>query len=182
MIPRKLLLALLASPMFVPVSCTTAMLPAARGFSQLDARDLAAGEPAQAPLRVLLVDRTWPATALPVPVAEVPAMLERWPGLTPRLPARGATLGPDQEELTWRVLDDADGVQTVELQVMVSRETLTLHYRARETGVEPQAARRFLLWHGAAGFVVALAFALGLQRVMRRRQQREPDAGFSRYR
>ena len=50
MFTRRLLLRLLASPMFLPVTAAVIAIPVAHAFSHASTRDLAAGAPGHQPL------------------------------------------------------------------------------------------------------------------------------------
>lgn len=166
---RTLLLTVLASPLFVPVSCTSVMLPVAHGLSHAGTRDVAAGEALHlSPIRVPLVDKANPRMSIAIDLAELPAALERWPGLTPRLPPEGNTAGPGKDRLFWNVLsDDRDG-QRIELVHDSLAFEHTVRYRATETGVTLLSSRMFSSRHGWPGFGVGLVVALGLMVGMRR--------------
>src|SRR5688500_13847269 len=160
---RRLLLAVLASPLFLPVSCTTVMLPVAHALSHAQVRDVAAGEALYVtPLQLPLVDRADPRAAIALDVAALPAALERWPSLTPRLPPEGNTRGPGKDRLFWRVLDDGPHGQLVELRHDSLAFKHTVRYRATGTGVTLLSSRLFSGRHAWPGFAVGLAAALGL--------------------
>lgn len=169
-----LLLATLASPMFVPVSCTTAMLPATHLLSQADTRDLARGAaPHLSPVWLPLVARDTPRLATTVSADEVDAALRRWPTLTARLPPDGQVSGPDKDRLAWRVLGDGADGQLVELRRAGLAYTHTLRYRAGDTGVVLLQSRLLSLRHIAQGLGIGLLFAgvfYGVMRVVRARR------------
>lgn len=170
---RPLLLAVLASPLFVPVSCTSVMLPVAHGLSHASTRDLAAGEPLYiTPLQVPLVDRTDPGMSVAWDVADLPGALARWPGLSPRLPPEGHTQGPGKDHLFWRVLADDPGGQLVELRHENLAFKHTVRYRATDTGVVLLSSRLFSDRHSRPGFAVGLLFAVVLYGLMRRLRKR----------
>lgn len=173
MVKRSLLLAVLASPLFVPVSCTSVMLPVAHGLSFAGVRDVAAGAaPYATPIQVPLVDRTDPRMALAMDLGELPAALERWPGLTPRLPPEGNTAGPGKDRLYWRVLSDGADGQRVQLRHDSLAFKHTVVYRATDAGVTLLSSRRFSGREAWPGFVVGLGVSLALMGAMRRVRRR----------
>jgi hypothetical protein len=171
MLSRTLLIAVLASPLFVPVTCTSVMLPVAHGLSHARVHDVAAGEPLYVPeVSVPLVERLNPnpALAVAIDIDELPAALQRWPGLTPRLPPDGNTAGPGADRLYWRVLDEGPDGQRVELLHDGADVEHTVRYRATEAGVTLLTSRRFSDAESRPGFAVGLAVALALMVAMRR--------------
>ena len=104
---RRSLLAILASPMFLPVSGAIGAIPAAHVFSHASTRDIAADPTAHGrPLEIPLVDPAMPGVAVLIPVAQVPDALAKWESLTLRLPPTGRTPAGHDARVEWRVVDD----------------------------------------------------------------------------
>ena len=183
MFTRRLLLAIAASPMFLPVSAAVATVPAAHLISLATTRDLAAGaEPHGGPVGVPLVAKAMPGAAVVFPVAQVPDALAKWPSLTPRLPPRGGTAWGDADRLEWTARDAGGGAQLVEARYVTRRATRIVRYRATDAGVALLTSRMFTRVHAFAGLGVGVAVAVAIYLVARRLRRRLPVAAVPRRR
>lgn len=181
MISRRLLLAIVASPMFLPVSGAVGAIPASHLFSHASTRDLAAGERAYEPVDVPLVDPAMPGVAVLIPVAQVPEALAKWRSLTLHLPPAGGTPAPDDARVEWRVVDETGGAQVVELQRIAVRDTHIVRYRTADERVTLLTSRMFTRPHSFAGLGVGIVFAVLVHLLARRAKRRlPPETGVGR--
>lgn len=183
MFTRRLLIAILASPMFFPVSCSTGAIPAAHGFSFASTRDLAAGEaPYFPPIGIPLVERAAPGAAVVFPAPQVPEALAQWPGLTPRLPPLGNTAGRERDSrVLWKEIESSADAELIEVRLVTTGWTRIDRYRATDAGIELLTSRVFTRPHAFAGFGVGVVFATVVYALARRAKRRlPPDRGFGR--
>jgi hypothetical protein len=174
---RRSLLAILASPMFLPVSGAIGAIPAAHVFSHASTRDIAADPTAHGrPLEIPLVDPAMPGVAVLIPVAQVPDALAKWESLTLRLPPVGRTPAGHDARVEWRVVDDIGDAQLVELQRVTVRDTHILRYRAADARVTLLTSRLFTRMHSFAGLAVGGVFATLVYVLARRAKRRLPPA------
>jgi hypothetical protein len=169
--PKVLLLTILASPIFAPIGCFGLTFPAAHGLSYAGTRDLAAGEPAYLPpVYVALVARDAPARTTIVAAGDVRAALAQHPGLTPLLPANGASDNPaDGRRFVWTVEDHTDGVQLVRAVRVSENWSVITRYRASADGVVPLTSRAWSVGHAFSGAAIAFVLMAIVQWVARRR-------------
>ena len=153
MFARRLLLRILASPMFLPVTAAVIAIPVG-----------AVGVP--------LVEKALPGAAVVFPLAQVPEALAKWPALTPRLSPRGGTPYGD-DRIEWRVESAGDAAQVVEQRLVTKRATRIVRYRATDAGVTLLTSRMFTRAHAWSGLAVGIAGAvlvmLGARRLKRGR-------------
>jgi hypothetical protein len=168
---RHLLLVLLASPLFLPFTTVGVGLPLAHLLSFARTHDVAAGESLYATLPVPVVDRANPQAEVAVAFiyTELPARLQRWPGLTPRVTATGSTRDPASGRVWWRVLEDGPDGQLVELRHEMTLANHTVRYRATDAGVTLLTSRMFSAREWQPALLVGFAFALMLMRFFRPR-------------
>ncbi|KFN50776.1 hypothetical protein [Arenimonas composti] len=174
--PPRWPLRLAASPYFAPVVGTASMLLVAHALSHLRARDLAAGDALHAtPLHVPVVAREDPRAAVALDAAELSAALERWPSLTPVVPASGNVAAPGGGRLFWRRIGGDADAPIVELERKRGLETHVVRYRARDGAIELLASRRLgmpeVWWGVAAGVVAAFLFWFAMRRILVSRQR-----------
>jgi hypothetical protein len=167
---RHLLLVALASPLFVPFATVGIGIPLAHALSFARTHDIAAGDTLYAPLPVPVVDRADPQAEVAVAFiyTDLPARLQRWPGLTPRVTDTGSTHAPEGTRVWWRVLadDGADG-QLVELRHDTAKYKHTVRYRATDNGVTLLTSRMFSDREWQPALLVGFALALLLMRSFR---------------
>ena len=172
MFTRRLLLRLLASPMFLPVTAAVIAIPVAHAFSHASTRDLAAGAPVHGgAIGVPLVEKALPGAAVVFPLAQVPEALAKWPALTPRLSPRGGTPHGD-DRIEWTAHPAGDAAQIVEQRLVTRRATRILRYRATDAGVTLLTSRMFTRAHAWSGLAVGVAGAVGVMLGARRMRRR----------
>ena len=175
MFARRLLLRILASPMFLPVTAAAIAIPVAHAFSHASTRDLAAGAPVHGgAVGVPLVEKALPGAAVVFPLAQVPEALATWPALTPRLSPRGGTPYGDDGRIEWRVESAGETAQVVEQRLVTKRATRIVRYRATDAGVTLLTSRMFTRAHAWSGLAVGVAGAVLVMLGARRLRARVP--------
>jgi hypothetical protein len=171
MSPKKLLLAVLASVFFLPVSCTVAMFAVARTLPAATTRDLARGDAPHLPIEVPLFAGDAAGEPRFVALADVPAMLAATPALTPRPPGDG-TSGEGESRERWRIIGRDGDAQVVELQRIRENYAHTVRYRATDAGVAPLTSRLWAMHHAFIGFAAGVATAFAVWLAARRWRKR----------
>lgn len=178
MSPGRVLLAILASWLLVPVTCSVVAVPATRLLIASTARDLQAGEkPYKTPL-VAMADAAAPGDVELVPLADVAARRAQTPTLTAWLPEPSGASGEGDDRVVWRPVPSSAGAR--EMEVVEAKETHSHFFRyavSKEGVVTPLRSTLYDMSHSFLALALGLALALVLRFVAvraRRRLARPP--------
>jgi hypothetical protein len=128
MSPRRLVIAVFASWLMLPVSCTVVTVPVTRLLVASTARDLQAGEKPYLPPVVAMVDSAAAHGDVElVPLADVAARRAQVPTLSAWLPAPQGSIGEDDDRVLWRPVPSTSAAR--EMEVVQVRETHSHTFR-----------------------------------------------------
>ena len=167
----KLLLAVLASTFFMPVSCTVTMIPAARMVASATTRDVGAGEEPYRARTVPLFDAATGDLADVVAIADVRTALSASPSLTPRPRADGVD-GEPGDQYRWRIESTAGDAQVVAFSEVRENFAHTFRYRVDDGGIAPLTSHLWAVTHAFYGFFIGLLAAFGVRVAARRARAR----------
>jgi hypothetical protein len=174
MSPRRVLLAILASWLLIPVSCTLVAVPATKLLIESTARDLQAGEKPYLPPIVAVVDSAAPDGAVElVPLAELAARRAKTPTLTAWLPKPEGAIDQGDDRVLWRPVPSTGSAR--EMEVVQAKETGSHFFRyavSKDGAVTPLRSTLYDMSHPfmamALGFVLALLLRFVAARARRR--------------
>jgi hypothetical protein len=172
----RILLAVLASIWFMPVSCTVFMTIGAEVLVAQDARDAAKGDSVHSSIAVLAVPAPGEAIAHML-LGRVPDYKEQHPQASFLMPAKEGKITPSEgTSVSYQVAAEAGGEQTIETQYQDGDRAAWGRYRAGKRDVTPLASRLSLsdyLFY-VVPFAILLAIALYVgARIARGRLRRE---------
>lgn len=180
MSPRRLLIALFASWLLVPVSCTVVMVPVTRLLGASSARDLQAGEKPYLPPYVAMVDSAAPGEVELVPLTEIAARRAKAPTLSAWLPEPNGSLGEGENRVLWRPVPSSGGVAR-EMEVVKVGDTHTHTFRyavSKDGAVTPLRSTVSDMSHAFMAMALGLVVALLLRWLaVRARRRLEPAPG-----
>jgi hypothetical protein len=160
MSPRRLLLAVFASWLLVPVTCSVVAVPVTRLLIASTVRDLQAGQPSHLPPFVPVVDRSDSGEVQLVPLADLAARRAQTPTLTAWLPEPKGAAGDGDHRVVWRPVPSTGHARKMEV-MRGDTHTHTFRYAVSKDGqVTPLRSTLFDMSHMfmalALGIVVAL--------------------------
>ena len=170
---KKVLLSILASTFFMPVSCTVTMVPAARGMSAAMTRDLTGGAEPHLRRAVPLFDAGTGELATVVEIEAVRSTLSASPSLTPRPRADGVD-GEPGDQYRWRIESSAGDASVVEFRDVSENYTHTFRYRVDGDRVAPLTSHLWAVPPAFSGAMAGLLVAFAVRFLARRARGRMP--------
>ena len=168
---KKVLLSILASTFFMPVSCTVTMFPAARGLSAAMTRDLTAGAEPFLHRSVPLFDIATGELAEVVAIEEVRSKIAALPSLTPR-PRSDGVDGEPGDQYRWHIESTTDDAEIIEFRDVRENSTHTFRYRVDGDGIVPLTSHLWAVPHAFYGFFAGLLAAFAVRFLARRAKAR----------
>ena len=172
----RILLAVLASFWFLPVSCTVFMTVGAEVVLTQDARDAAKGDSVHSSIAVLAVPAQGEAVVHML-LGRVPDYQERHPQASFLMPAKEGKITPSEgTTVSYQVLAEAAGEQTIETRYQDGDRAAWGRYRAGKRDITPLASRLspqdYMILVLPVAILLAIALHVGA-RIARGRLRRE---------
>ena len=137
----RILLPVLASIWFMPVSCSVFMAMGSDVALSLDARDAAKGDAVHSSIAVVAVPAPGQAPAHLL-LGRVPDYKERNPGASFLMPAKEGKITPSEgTTVSYQVVAEAAGEQTIETRYQDGDRAAWGRYRAGRRDITPLASR-----------------------------------------
>jgi hypothetical protein len=172
----RAILAVLASIWFVPVSCTTSMAIGSSLYVDQDARDAARGDTVHSSIAVVAQPPSTPGPAFDhLLLGRVPDYKEKHPEASFLMPAKEGRIEPEPgTTVSYQVIAEAGGEQTIETQYSDGDRAAWGRYRAARREVTPLASRLSIhdYLYYVAPFAMLFAFAVWLAAKLARRYLR----------
>jgi hypothetical protein len=175
----RLLLAVLASVWFFPVSCTTALVAGTPLLAKLDERDAAKGDAIHRSIAVTAMPPTGDDRAFDyLLLGNVESYRERHPQASFLMPAKEGSIHVQTSiRVSYKVVAERPGEQTIDTHYRDGDREAWGRYRATKdgvTGISSRAFDSFYLFSAVPyAFGFALLFIVG-GRIAKRRMQRLP--------
>ena len=170
---RRLVIAVFASVLMLPVSCTVVMVPTMRLLMATGERDLRAGETAHLPPSVAMASAAAPDAVEFVPLAQMEARRRETPGLSAWLATPDGIVGENEDRHRWRTLSSSADRREMELIHAAENYTHTFRYAVTPDGaVTPLRSTLFSIGQMFAAIPVGMAVALLLLWLARRARKR----------
>ena len=175
MSPRRLLLAVVASWLLVPVTCTVVAVPAMRMLEASTRRDLLAGDKPALPPLVAVVDSAAPDKVELLTLADFTARRSQTPTLTAWLPNPNGAEGEGDERAVWRQVGTRGSSREMELLQPGDTHTQKFRYAVSKDGaVTPLSSSVFDISHMFMALAVGIVLAVGLRLGAAVARQRRP--------
>jgi hypothetical protein len=165
MSPRRLLLAVLASWLVIPVTCTIVAVPTTRLLIESTARDLQAGEKPHLHPVVAMVDRAAPGKVELVPLEQLAARRAQATTLTAWLPEPNGLVDSGKTRVLWRPVPSS-GSRAREMEVLQVAETHTHTFRyavSKDGAVTPLRSTVYDMSHPFLALALGLMVAVALR-------------------
>ena len=175
MSPGRLLSAVFASLLMLPVSCTLVTVPAMRVMERLGVRDLQAGEKSHLPPLVAVVDGTANAKVELIPLEQLAERRARTPTLTPWLPVPNGSSGEGERRELWRQVASSAAGREMEVVRMSDDYTHTFRYAVSPEGaVRPLRSKVSEVGQMFVALAIGVVVALLLRWLALRARRRPP--------
>jgi hypothetical protein len=177
----KVLALILGSAFFFPVSCTSTLIVGIIVIAKLDAREVAHGDQVHSGFLIVVEPGEKGQPFRSVRLSDLPRIREGGGAYSFLMSKPSGRIDiNDYTHLSYRVLENQDSAQVIEVEDKDDDNTFYCRYRATHTDVIPLSSRMFAHWYmfQALPFAFGIAFGLyGVGRFLCRRLLREPPSG-----
>ncbi|MFZ5572062.1 MAG: hypothetical protein ACOZF0_16810 [Thermodesulfobacteriota bacterium] len=177
---KKWLVAIVSSVLFFPVSCATGLVVGTKVIAKLDERDARKGDPVHTRFSVVLESSGESGPLQLLRLEDATRQESDMKGKSFRMSRPDGSLDTGHSHVTYRVLDDFDTGQLVEVVESYRDGDLTIwsRYRATPSTVTPEFSKMFYFGYmfQAGPYAVVAALLLYLIGRYAKRRLNQPNA------